>query len=553
MTVEDSRSTIGLFHHPSEQRGPVVGRQVVVDDFVQHLARCGRRYRYALFCHEPDLRKTKALLEGADRASVHDRRELRELDAFAPTAWHEMQFDTATPFALRARARVPYPVTVLHHTLSYKELLHQAVLRLLLAGAHTYDAVICTSPAAGVALKQLIAHVADAFEAEHGSRLAYRGRIEHLPLAVDTDRFRPGNRTAARERFHLDDDAFVLLWVGRLSAIDKADLLPLVHVLAALRAKNPGRKLRLVCAGTEHASEGFGAALSDYARHRGVGADVHVISDVGSLQYRPELYAAADVFVSPVDNVQESFGLTPVEAMACGVPQVVSDWNGYRHTVAQEETGFLVPTYWAACQEDVNRDALLMETSYDQLTLAQSVVVDPRALEAAIQRLLDQPALAVSMGARSRQRAEELYSWPVVVARYEAIWEELAKEARRSPEPQRDPARYASPDYGRAFGHFATRQLGEETRLQLTALGRDLLNGAGTIPATYVQRWRHLDVDVLKRVLVGLVRADEKGEPLRIGRILAVLGAKAEPSARSAVLRHVLFLMKYGFAEEVPA
>ena len=280
---------------------------------------------------------------------------------------------------------------------------------------------------------------------------------------------------------------------------------------------------------------------------------MQVISEVATLQYRPELYAAADVFVSPIDNVQETFGLTPVEAMACGVPQVVSDWNGYRHTVTHEETGFLVPTYWAACQEDVNRDALLTETAYDQLTLAQSAVVDLRALEVAIQRLLDEPALVASMGAQSRRRAEEHYSWPVVVARYEAMWDSLAEEARRSPEPQRDSARYASPDYGRAFGHFATRQLGEETRLQLTAWGRELTNGAGTLPATYLQRWRHLDVELLKRVLVGLVRAEEKGEPLRIGRILAVLGAKADPVSRSIVLRHVLFLMKYGFAEEVLA
>ena len=44
-------------------------------------------------------------------------------------------------------------------------------------------------------------------------------------------------------------------------------------------------------------------------------------------------YAAADIFVSLSDNIQETFGLTPVEAMAAGLPVVASDWDGYRETI----------------------------------------------------------------------------------------------------------------------------------------------------------------------------------------------------------------------------
>ena len=56
------------------------------------------------------------------------------------------------------------------------------------------------------------------------------------------------------------------------------------------------------------------------------------------------LWAGADIFVSLVDNVQESFGLTPIEAMAAGLPVVVSDWDGYRDTARNGEDGFLIPT-----------------------------------------------------------------------------------------------------------------------------------------------------------------------------------------------------------------
>src|SRR6202012_5551691 len=56
------------------------------------------------------------------------------------------------------------------------------------------------------------------------------------------------------------------------------------------------------------------------------------------------LWAGADVFVSLVDNIQETFGITPVEAMAAGLPVVVSDWDGYRSTVRDGVEGFLIPT-----------------------------------------------------------------------------------------------------------------------------------------------------------------------------------------------------------------
>ena len=53
---------------------------------------------------------------------------------------------------------------------------------------------------------------------------------------------------------------------------------------------------------------------------------------------------AADIFLSLVDNHQETFGLSPVEAMAAGVPVVVSDWDGYRYTVQNGVEGFRIPT-----------------------------------------------------------------------------------------------------------------------------------------------------------------------------------------------------------------
>jgi glycosyltransferase involved in cell wall biosynthesis len=45
----------------------------------------------------------------------------------------------------------------------------------------------------------------------------------------------------------------------------------------------------------------------------------------------------------PIDNVQETFGLAPVEAMAAGLPLIVSDWDGMKDTVTPD-VGFRIPT-----------------------------------------------------------------------------------------------------------------------------------------------------------------------------------------------------------------
>jgi glycosyltransferase involved in cell wall biosynthesis len=545
--------TIGLFQHLSRGTGVVVGREVAVDDFTEALLRYGERHRYALYGHVRQLPQlARKVADHPSRASVHDRRELASPDGLQLTAWHDPQFETYTPFVLRARSQAVWPITILHHTLSYKELLHDRVLPLLLARPHAYDAVVTTSSAAEETLRRLIDHVARGLNAEHGTALEYRGRYVRIPLGVDTERFRPGDRAAARARFDIDPGAFVLLWVGRLSALDKADLLPLIQCFAELVSANAGRKLLLICAGSDRPGDRFGAMVAELASHLGVTGAVLVMADDARVtRWKEQLYVAADVFVSPVDNVQESFGLTPIEAMACGIPQVVSDWDGYRDSVVHGETGFLVPTVWADCQNEVSAGAFVTESAYDHLALSQSVVVDMRALSRCVQQLLDEPALRESMASRSRRRAEERYSWPVVVRSYEALWSELAEQARHAPEPARDASRYAAPDYGRFFRHFASHQFDEGTTLRLTERGREVVRQRAGVPRDYIDVWQHLDPALLDRVLAGLSLADEKGSALTVGRILSVMTrSDATAIARDVILRHVLFLMKYGLARE---
>ena len=94
---------------------------------------------------------------------------------------------------------------------------------------------------------------------------------------------------------------------------------------------------------------GWFADAADLAQFQGGAAALcpsvrQVLLDGRDQGVRQGIWSAPDIFVSLVDNVQETFGLTPLEAMAAGLPVVASDWDGYRETVRHGVDGFLVPT-----------------------------------------------------------------------------------------------------------------------------------------------------------------------------------------------------------------
>ena len=169
-----------------------------------------------------------------------------------------------------------------------------------------------------------------------------------------------------------------------------------------------------------------------------------------SEEIKHQALAAADIAVSLVDNPQETFGLAVAEAMAAGVPLVVSDWNGYRDLVRDGMDGFRVPTRWASVAQQASVplgwQQLLGLEPYPKVAgaLGQLVQVDTQAAEAACLTLLTRSELRRAMGAAARQRACETFHPDVVMSQIEALFLDLqdrrqqAAAAPASPSPQLD-------------------------------------------------------------------------------------------------------------------
>ncbi len=491
----------------------VFGRDIAVDGFCEALMRHGRPGAVRFFRNSPLLKPgpvehRRLATLAASEVEPHFA-EIRALKAGFTAhpfrVWHDFDGDLVSGRELRRRfSDRLYPVTATPHVFSYEMLRHNWMLRMLLQDNPPCDALICPTPSARESFGRLAARVREAIARDFGMKDRGTPRVDVIPLGVDTDRFRPRDRREVRRRLGLPEDALLLLWVGRFSPIDKADLLPLLHVFSQLRPPADA-PLQLVLGGSGQPF--VQRTLKDYAHRLGVAERV-VFRDVAPAR-RHLFHATADVFVSPADNVQETFGITPVEAMASGTPQVVSAWNGYRDTVLDEVTGLLVPTLIGLGDTDLSLGAGVYDgfDLFDHLLMAQQTIVEPEALRCGLQRLIDQPERRQAMGEASRARALEVYAWPKIIAAYEALWDELTTIAAAIPWSPGDPHDYAAPRLSTLFGHYASARLAPDDVIGLSPAGHRVLGGFAPLPA-YHAALGALSIEVLRAALTLLDTAN---------------------------------------------
>jgi D-inositol-3-phosphate glycosyltransferase len=225
-------------------------------------------------------------------------------------------------------------------------------------------------------------------------------RIASVPCGVDADALRPGDRRAARRRLGLPQHEFIVLQLGRL--VPRKGIDNVVHAMAALRQADPALPTRLVVVGgdadtpDEVLTPEIGR-LRGIAREQGVADRVQFTGRRGREQLR-DWYVAADVFVTT--PWYEPFGITPLEAMACGTPVIGSAVGGVRHTVLDGITGFLVPPR------------------------------EPRLLADRLLQLQRDPARAAAFGSAGVQRVRSHFTWDEVARQLVQVYRSVCDHAR---------------------------------------------------------------------------------------------------------------------------
>ena len=340
-----------------------------------------------------------------------------------------------------------------------------------------------------------------------------------IPLGVHADDFTPdaAERARARQRWGFDQREIVVLFVGRLSLHAKANPLPM-YLACARAAATSGHSIRVLECGW-FANDPIRDSFDEAARVAGVRVDRVDGREVGVTR---AAYQAADIFVSLSDNIQETFGLTPVEAMAAGLPVVASDWDGYRETVRDGVDGLLIPTRQPS---DADCASMLIEgyqdgrINYDRyVAYAHTMVaVDVEACAQAIARLAGDRDLRLRLGASGRERVRECFDWARVLPQYQALWAEQrgrlgALRQRDEGGPRLEPG---MPNPLRMFAHYPSATIGEEALLHRDSAGSSTPRALrGLAMWRFSDGWL-ADADAVDKAWRALPEREDQGISLR--------------------------------------
>jgi len=423
-----------------------------------------------------------------------------------------------------------------------------AIAELISAPVQPWDALICTSTAVKSHVTRLLQAQVDYLQERLGITKLVLPQLPVIPLGIHTQdfAFTADHKAAARLALGVDEHTLVVLFMGRLSFHAKAHPLAMYQALEAASIAT-GKSVVLVECGW-HANDFIRKAYAEAART--ACPHVRVITlDGRKAEERHTAWAGADVFCSLSDNIQETFGIVPIEAMAAGLPVVVSDWDGYKDTVRDGIDGFRVATLMpqAGLGHDLaQRHALEIDT-YDMYcghTCSLVAVEVAQATQAFVQ-LFASPALRARMGAAGRERAREQYDWKTIIGQYETLWASLnALRAAASAEPSPPPLVHPWPARMDPFHAFANYPSAQLTAQSLLALG----TGDAAAAAQRVAQYRQLGmVNFAAAVLPTQAEVQCVLDAASHGpRPASDLVQAIEPARRAAVLRALVWLVKLG-------
>ena len=222
-------------------------------------------------------------------------------------------------------------------------------------------------------------------------------RITEIPCGFDPLELWPINKRKARQQIGVPENELIVLQLGRMvprKGVDTA----IRGFAQMVKEGNVAARMVIVGGGSREADPDI---TPEIGRLQQIAREENILDRVifAGRRGRQELkyyYSAADVFIST--PWYEPFGITPLEAMACGTPVIGANVGGIKHTVVDDETGYLVPA----------RD---------------SQAVAGRLLE-----LYRDPEKLKRFSQQAVKRVNDLFTWQKVGERMGAYYEQLLSE-----------------------------------------------------------------------------------------------------------------------------
>ena len=340
--------------------------------------------------------------------------------------------------ALRAGIKSnAFSIVGMIHTLSSTEAI-QSIQNTVTGPLEDWDALICTSTTGKKVVERIINYHHHSLEEKFGIILPKNKSIKLpiIPLAVkdfliDKNITRQEKRINARNILGLPKDSYVILYLGRLCSHAKAHPSSIYQAVSKTASLCTDKKIILLECGVFN-NKLAEEAYNDLARNTNNLNLIRIGGSKNATEDEKELaLMAADVFVSPSDNIQETFGITVVEAMSAELPIIISDWNGYKDFVLDGENGYLIPTsYYLGADNSldfIDREYQLGLINYDYMIGLRSMTtcLDANVMAERLIYLANNPQKRIEIGLNSKKHWRTKFSWEIVQKKLRDLWEEL--------------------------------------------------------------------------------------------------------------------------------
>ncbi|HYH56888.1 MAG TPA: glycosyltransferase family 1 protein [Anseongella sp.] len=225
-------------------------------------------------------------------------------------------------------------------------------------------------------------------------------KIRVVPCGFDPSEFYPMNKKACKRKIGVDPEEKIILQLGRM--VPRKGVENVIRGLGML-TRISETKVRLLVVGGE-SYEPNPVETPEIGRLQQIAQEENVLGQVTFTGRRDRkqlkyYYNAADIFIST--PWYEPFGITPLEAMACGVPVIGANVGGIKYSVAHNKTGFLVPAH------------------------------EPEILCQRMLEIISKQDLARWLGVRGIVRVNSSFTWEIVTKAIAAFYEELAGKKGR--------------------------------------------------------------------------------------------------------------------------
>lgn len=248
--------------------------------------------------------------------------------------------------------------------------------------------------------------------------------VQYIPHGVNTDIFKPATdeeKTELRERYLIPKDTFVIGMVAHNQY--RKQVHRLVEAFDMFVKRNPRSLLVLHCLPRDQTGWDLPQILKDRGllanvlftdkSSKGIG-DVHVPES----EMR-KLYCVMDVHALPTGG--EGFGVPIVEAMACGIPNVVTDYTTTKEFLCEESIDDLGKKSYTSTRGI----AVPYVDSELHHTGGRWAKIDIPALASALQYLKDNESEAKQMGMKARKFAVENYNQDLVKQRWKEVYNDF--------------------------------------------------------------------------------------------------------------------------------